>query len=239
MEVSILTYTPNASKVLDTAALMTRSNAVPSAIFDNLDTKTSGEVAKRVFNYGHTSIYEHASVTFSISEVSRVLETELVRHRIASYSVRSGNITGKYFSLLLPPAVEEAMNEFSDLADCVEAIENLLLQYKQLAEQYGIPYNQMRYLLPQGSKTAIIATMNLREIAHFFTLRMCKKAQFEIRELAWRMYIALDEIGWGELLVTPFPDCVYSGCKQGKECCGSPYSNDEIEQLLAKYKGGS
>ncbi|RLE88891.1 MAG: thymidylate synthase (FAD), partial [Thermoprotei archaeon] len=44
-----------------------------------------------------------------------------------------------------------------------------------------------RYVLPQAVTTKIVVTMNARELRHFFGLRTCLKAQWEIRYVAWKM----------------------------------------------------
>ena len=36
-------------------------------------------------------------------------------------------------------------------------------------------------------ETKIVVTMNVRELLHFFELRCCKRAQWEIREVALEM----------------------------------------------------
>jgi thymidylate synthase (FAD) len=72
-------------------------------------------------------------------------------------------------------------------------------------------------------ETTIVVTMNIRELLHFFSLRCCKRAQWEIRGVAERMlelvrstapYIFLDA-GAG---------CVRGSCSEGKMSCGKPYA---------------
>jgi len=48
----------------------------------------------------------------------------------------------------------------------------------------GIPKEDARFVIPQSVKTTIVVTMNARELLHFFGLRMCRRAQWEIREVA-------------------------------------------------------
>ena len=51
----------------------------------------------------------------------------------------------------------------------------------------GVPAEDARYLLPNAAETKIVVTMNVRELLHFFELRCCNRAQWEIRELAHKM----------------------------------------------------
>ena len=54
-----------------------------------MDVETAKRKIKQVTGYGHASVIEHASFTFSLEDVSRVLTHQLVRHRIASYTQQS------------------------------------------------------------------------------------------------------------------------------------------------------
>ncbi len=50
----------------------------------------------------------------------------------------------------------------------------------------GVSLEDARYVLPQSIKTRIVFTMNARELLEvFLPLRMCSRAQWEIRILAW------------------------------------------------------
>ncbi len=58
--------------------------------------------------------------------------------------------------------------------------------YYKLLEA-GVPEEDARYVLPNGVNTNIIVTMNARELYNFFALRLCSRAQWEIRQVAWKM----------------------------------------------------
>jgi thymidylate synthase (FAD) len=59
----------------------------------------------------------------------------------------------------------------------------------------GIPYEDARYILPQAVRSRIIVAMNARElVTSFLPLRMCARAQREIREVAWKMWYKLKNV---------------------------------------------
>lgn len=65
--------------------------------------------------------------------------------------------------------------------------------YRALAN--GIPFEDARYLLPQAAKTKLLVSMNARELSEvFLPLRMCSRAQWEIRAIAWQMRSQLAEV---------------------------------------------
>lgn len=86
--------------------------------------------------------------------------------------------------------------------------------YQKLIKN-GVPPEDARFVLPQAIKTKFTVTMNLREFKHFAGLRMCARAQWEIRELAWKMWESLWNLGddWKKLLVWSkvAPRCIQLG----------------------------
>ena len=60
------------------------------------------------------------------------------------------------------------------------------MEYERLLAD-GVHEEDARYVLPQGVASRLVVTMNARELRHFFELRCCLRAQFEIRALAWLM----------------------------------------------------
>lgn len=136
----------------------------------------SASILYRVTANGHLSVLEHASFTFLVEGLSRVASHQLVRHRLASFSQQSLRFTkagaATFFS---PPG-----HDFGDFyATAYEEYRRLLAQ--------GVAEEDARYVLPQGVTSRIVVTMNARELLHFFELRCCMRAQFEIRALAWLM----------------------------------------------------
>ena len=58
--------------------------------------------------------------------------------------------------------------------------------YRLLYE--GVPREDARFAIPHAVKTRILVTMNARELLDvFFPLRLCTRAQWEIRSVAWLM----------------------------------------------------
>ncbi|MEZ0394036.1 MAG: FAD-dependent thymidylate synthase [Desulfurococcaceae archaeon] len=59
----------------------------------------------------------------------------------------------------------------------------------------GANYEDARYLLPQAIKTRLVVSMNARELLEaFLPLRMCAKAQWEIRHVAWGLWRELVKV---------------------------------------------
>lgn len=96
-----------------------------------------------------------------------------------------------------------------------------------------------RYVLPNATKTSLVMTMNARELIHFFRERCCKRAQEEIRILAWKMLKLVMEVAPDLFRDRVGPACLTEGrCSEGNMTCGDPYTDiiDYDESLDYHYK---
>lgn len=184
MKVELINYTPDPDKTCAAAALGCHSSLDSCELLTNLTEQKTRNILKKTIASGHHSVIEHANFTFCISGVSRALTHQLVRHRIASYSQQSQ----RYVKLnnptfVTPPAIEE--NESAN-QEYQKFMENAWKIYRLLLD-FGINAEDARFVLPNATTTAITVTMNARELRHFFSLRCCTRAQWEIRQMAWKM----------------------------------------------------
>ena len=214
MKVQLLRYTADAERLCGAAALTTTKSGTPSEIFAKIDPDTAKEVTKRVTGYGHGLVIEHASFTFSIEGVSRAMTHQLVRHRIASYTQQSQRYV-RYDTLknyVTPPSVAgnaDAEKEFD------ETLKRISETYQTLLQK-GIPKEDARFILPNAAKTNIMVTMNARELRHFFNVRCCTRAQWEMRETATEMLRQAKKAA-PTLFENAGPTCIELGyCSEGK-----------------------
>ena len=183
MNVKLIGFTPDPEKLPAMAAKLTHSKIKPEEL-DKTPEKELKAVLKQVVGFGHASVLEHASFTFAISDVSRSLTHQLVRHRIASYSQQSQRYVNlKEPNYVIPPTI--AKNTKMKKA-YEQTMERIWQEYNTLLE-LGIPAEDARYVLPNATCTNIMVTMNARSLLNFFELRCCQHAQWEIRELAQKM----------------------------------------------------
>lgn len=165
---------------------------------------------------GHESVAEHASFTFRVEGVSRVLLAQLTRHRVASYSVQSQRYCGADLGLVLPDSMA-----IGDMIDEIIEVKCAVKKLYNKAISLGTPQEDARYFTLQGGVTSLIVTMNARELRHFFSLRCCNRAQWEIRDLARRMLADCSVVA-PELFKDAGPGCLRGPCPEGKRSCGHP-----------------
>ncbi len=71
-------------------------------------------------------------------------------------------------------------------------------------------------MLPGACETRMMVTMKVRELRHFFSLRMCSRAQWEIRALATEMHRLCMEIA-PALFADAGPGCLRGACPEGEK----------------------
>ena len=177
--------------------------------YNGKDPRKSLEVA---MDGGHESVLEHAVFTFEVDEVSRVLLAQITRHRLASFSVQSQRYCGANQNVVTP----DSMVHPELLGDIVAVKKAVELLYKH-ARELGVPHEDCRYYTLQGGHTGFVMTMNGRELRHFFSLRCCNRAQWEIRELADKMLELVKEVA-PVMFADAGPGCVRGHCPEHKPC---------------------
>jgi thymidylate synthase (FAD) len=214
LKVNLLRHTADAEILCGTAASTTTKSGSPSEMLKKIDREAAKRLIKRVTGYGHTSVIEHASFTFSIEDVSRAMTHQLVRHRIASYTQQSQRyITYDTLEKYVSPQSIADSSEAKKIFD--ETLEKISETYQKLLKM-NIPKEDARFILPNAAKTNIIVTMNARELRHFFNLRCCARAQWEIREVAVEMLRQAKKAA-PALFEDCGPTCVELGwCTEGK-----------------------
>lgn len=220
MEVTLLYHTPDPERAVATAARLCYSPLGGRELMEGMTQEKVEKVLSTIMRSGHFSTLEHASYTFAVEGVSRSLTHQLVRHRLASFNQQSQ----RYVKFKEEPDVVKPQSvsddpEASKVFD--EAIEAAWKAYDAMVKA-GVPAEDARYVLPNACESKIVVTMNIRELLHFFELRCCNRAQWEIRELAWKM-LELVRPTAPYIFMDAGPGCVRGACPEGKMACGHPY----------------
>lgn len=218
VKVKILRHTPEPEKTIASAARLCYS---PIGAMELEETMSETEVAnllRKLLSMGHLSAIEHAHFTFAIEGISRACSHQLVRHRLASYSQQSQ----RYVQFEEQPVfIEPPEINGENLQKFRNGIKQAFDLYYELL-QSGIDAEDARYVLPQAVETKLVMTMNARELLHFFKLRCCSRAQWEIRDLAIQMLNLVKEKA-PVIFELAGPGCYSKKCEEGKMSCGEPW----------------
>lgn len=219
MDVRLLYHTPDPERAVAAAARLCYAPVGAGELLDTMSQEAVRRVLRTIITSGHTSALEHASFTFAIDGVSRTTTHQLVRHRLASYNQQSQRyVAFKEPAFVVPPQIAadpERLAVFD--AACRASFE----AYGALLDA-GVAAEDARYVLPNAAESRIVVTMNIRELLHFFELRCCKRAQWEIRDLALRM-LDLVEATAPYVFLDAGASCRRGACREGAMTCGDPY----------------
>jgi thymidylate synthase (FAD) len=232
MEVKLLTYTQNPEKIVAAAAKLCYAKSNIATLMDGLTDEKVCSFLNRLSDLGHQSPTEHASFTFGIEGVSRSFLAQISRHRLASLSVQSQRYVDMTSAGFVMP--EEFTDDEPASKTFEDAVGYALESYEELRKYLTVRYIQSgmdaksaekkaqedaRYVLPEACCTKMIITMNARELNHFFNMRCCNRAQWEIRECAEKMLKLVYPIA-PHLFKNAGPSCACGACPEGAMSCG-------------------
>ena len=159
-------------------------------------TATNAGYLDHILQVGHLSVLEHSSATFYLTDISRSVTHELIRHRHFSFS----QLSQRYLPASGPEVVEpDAIAADPELhalfqaavAQSAQAYQDLLGGLEERASQAAdgtLARKQARQaaraVLPNATSTAIVVTGNYRAWRHFIGMRATEAADVEIRTLA-------------------------------------------------------
>ena len=251
MKVQLIAHTPDPERVIAAAAKLCYSASPATEIMDNLSSEQIERFLDMLAGLGHDSPTEHVTFTFAIEGVSRSLLAQITRHRMASFSVKSQRYVREgSFEYVTPPEIaadpealaiyEEIMTEdqkrYDRLTEILKEkhIKTFLAEGKdektaeRMAEKKAI--EDARFVLPNSCETQMVMTMNARSLHNFFKIRCCKRAQWEIQDIANQMLELVCNVA-PNLFKNAGPSCLNGKCSEGKMSCGKAM---EVKEF---YKG--
>lgn len=213
-------------KTVYTACRTCYSADSPLNIYENsTDEEKMLKLIKNVVASGHHSTIEHIQISFAISNVSRACTHQLVRHRLMSFSQKSQRYVQEkgQFDYIIPPTIERNEELKAKFEDFMSEISK---KYQEFVEA-GIPAEDARFVLPNAASSSLVASLNLRELIHLAQLRLCTRAQYEIRTMVKAMCdcIVAEEPWLKDYLV---PKCEFLGFCDEHKSCGRKITKEEL-----------
>lgn len=183
---------PTEQMVIDATAagLVSRKDEPYAEFVTDITLERAKEFLTKMIKLGHESVLEHIVFQFWIS-MSRVASHQQVRHRMASYTQMSlrqeRNLTTDAF--VVPPQIKE-----EDLEEWLRDIQSTIDSYRKWLDK-GYDVDVARRRLTQDARTDMVMTINARSLRNFFDLRAKHDADFEIHEVAKKMYTLIKKEG--------------------------------------------
>ncbi len=154
---------------------------------------------------GHASPLEQVVFWFAIANVSRSLSHQFVRHRIGisfeQQSQRYVKFKQEKLTFVMPGSWERA-----GLKDDFELLLDKTSELYARALKAGVPAEDARFVLPNAAPTNFQVMVNFAEMLHICDLRLCVRAQWEIRKMVALMRLEIKK-ALPELAVFLQPKC--------------------------------
>lgn len=240
MKVELIRHTPDPEETVALGAKLCYSKSTVSELKQKIEAKDQQEFIGRLIRMGHESALEHVTFTFGIEGVSRALLAQITRHRLASFNVQSQRYVSyeNGFGYIVPPRIEAlgpiAIRLFRKQMDILQ---EWYLEWQALLGDGEGSNEDARFVLPNACETRMLVTMNARELRHFFSLRMCNRAQWEIRALAEEMHRICMGVA-PMLFADAGPECLRGKCGEGEKSCGRMAEMKEKRDALLKEISG-
>jgi len=186
------------------------SSDTPIEIWEKIEAEKISREKVREFigerlKTGHASPLEQVVFWFAIANVSRSLSHQFVRHRIGisfeQQSQRYVKFKQDKLAFVMPQSWERAgmREEFEGLLDKTSEL------YAR-ALKAGIPAEDARFVLPNAAPTNFHVMVNFAEMLHICDLRLCVRAQWEIRRMVALMRAEIKRV-LPEIAVFLQPKC--------------------------------
>lgn len=204
--VVLMCHTPHPDSIIAKAAATCYTKLPIDDI--SLNRREEERLIHKLIKNNHLSPFEHASFTFSITNISRSCLCQLTRHRIASYSVRSQRFVASNLYVNPFPKGSKLHDEFNIW------VGNIVEYYNNLVDN-NVKKEDARSILPNAMTTQLVMTINARSLINYFNLRLCGDAQKEIRGLSLKMLNLVREVA-PITFGGNFPNC--SLCNKKRIC---------------------
>ena len=242
LKVILLRHTLSPEETIALSAKLCYSRSTIEDLKEKISQKDQSAFIEKLMGMGHESVLEHVTFSFGVEGVSRVLLAQLTRHRIASFSVQSQRYVSyeNGFGYIMPESIaalgEEAVQQYQKQMDTIEA---WYVEWQKKLGKGEKSNEDARFVLPNACETRLVVTMNVRELRHFFSLRMCNRAQWEIRKMAEEMFRICFETA-PALFIDAGPACIRGKCPEGEKSCGMAAEiRNKREALIRSRKEGA
>src|SRR5438045_1445097 len=194
MEVKLIDFAADPLAKLYGAFRTCYSSDTPKQVWEKIRGGTISaekirEFIKARLETGHSSPLEQVVFWFGISGVSRSLSHQFVRHRIGisfeQQSQRYVRFTGKNEERL-DYVMPESWQDAGKAAEFERLMTEITRVYREAVEA-GIPAEDARFVLPNAAPTNFQIMVNFAELLHIGDLRLCTRAQWEIRQMNAKM----------------------------------------------------
>lgn len=185
-----------------------------------IDTKPS----EYLLSLPHSTIKRMCYMTVAITGLSTKavsqLRTHATRLTFISTSTQYSAYNKRPNNFVIPNDKKRVFNK---------AYKNIQIEYNNMIDN-GIDRDIASYILPQGLRKALIISGNLDAWQYVLSTRMCKRNTKEVQYISKLIYHEIAKICGKEFCINMEPSCYNGKCKEGKFCCGKPFTEEDLHE---------
>lgn len=231
-KVKLISWTENIDDTIFISSLMKNygygfdkaKSIYDDKIKDNSDLKE--KMLGNIYNSCERLEFKQVNFRFQVP-ISLAVLTHLTRHRTHSLMIPEFWPVNDLEQYIFPEAIKQIDSEL---------YEEVYRKNKEVYDYFKreeVREEDLIYFHLAGNMINVVTNMDGATLAHIASLRVCTKAQWEIRNIVSSMVKLVQEKSeyYGKVLA---PSCVvYGKCKEGKESCGKINFIKE-EQIIFK-----
>lgn len=198
------------------------------------------KIAEHCIKSGHGTPTRPMRFLFEISEVSRAFSHEFVRHEVGVAKVQRSQryVNEDGFGYVTPKSLKDKDFGVSVRGICFDIdfddLQSIVEQFYNGAMEQGIKAEDARYALTNATHTKLHVSFDFEGLQQFCYRRCCTRAQWEIREVAEAIRLAvLQELPFLEPHLGA-PCHIHGYCPEVKGCGRAPSKTE----FLWTYKVG-
>lgn len=214
----LISYTPDPERVIVISALIKNKLISIKQAYEllNENDHLNNKIIDILITDKRKREFEQINFTFKINNLSLAGLTHLVRHRMQSINIPSFIEFGKSKEHIVPDTITNREDLFERYCQVWNRNDFI---FEHLSSKGVVP-EDLVYLYLSGNLLDLITTMNGRQLIHFLQLRLCNRAQWEIRNIAIEMLKALRLVA-PNIFSKIGPSCFMTGsCPEKKLTCG-------------------
>lgn len=136
-------------------------------------------------------VFEHVQFSFHVKPFSLAASLQLFRHRFLCRDVSPDQLSQRFSQaatqggFITPPSIQacpECAMLYSAHFEASQALFHTI-------RSHGHPKEDARYVLPEGTASALMVSMNARAMLDVAWLRVAKEAQWEVRDAIREMVL--------------------------------------------------
>lgn len=167
--------------------------------WENPGNKTTERyLDEQIVGHDHLSVIEHASISFVVADLPRLVLMELARHRVGTaMSFQSTRFTDANMTLVMPPLIRQSPQRVQTAwaIRARQAVENYHAALSDLGYRENLPRTERKQIieaarghLPNEQGTDGVWTCNLRQLRHVMMLRSDLGADASFREFVAQLW---------------------------------------------------